>query len=194
MMTHFGDDVIFTCAYVGYPLLFAAQILPCPLAPASSMPSKVFILPPPPRRCPNRPPDLIRHGKHHKHDVPENTPSPTRAHHHQQPQAPHQPQSLPSPSPREAAEIIVNEEREARLKMPSYKGLENFTLLDKMGESVIINKLHMLLLTSLQRCILKCVQGYRQYHWKKGCRYVIIHSIYTHIPSYPPSSQGRSQI
>jgi serine/threonine-protein kinase RCK2 len=31
-------------------------------------------------------------------------------------------------------EAIVQEEREAKNKMPTYKGLENFKLLDKMGE------------------------------------------------------------
>jgi serine/threonine-protein kinase RCK2 len=30
--------------------------------------------------------------------------------------------------------MIVNEEREASSKIPSYKGLENFKLLEKMGE------------------------------------------------------------
>lgn len=39
-----------------------------------------------------------------------------------------------SPAHREAAEMIVNEEREAKSKMPVYPGLENFKLLDKMGE------------------------------------------------------------
>ncbi|KNZ73858.1 Serine/threonine-protein kinase srk1 [Termitomyces sp. J132] len=44
-----------------------------------------------------------------------------------------------SPSPREAAQIIVDEERQAHSKMPKYQGLENFELIDKMGESVHIN-------------------------------------------------------
>jgi hypothetical protein len=39
-----------------------------------------------------------------------------------------------SPDHREAAEMIVSEEREAKAKMPTYVGLENFKLLDKMGE------------------------------------------------------------
>jgi hypothetical protein len=30
--------------------------------------------------------------------------------------------------------MIVNEERQAKNKMPTYKGLENFELLEKMGE------------------------------------------------------------
>jgi hypothetical protein len=39
-----------------------------------------------------------------------------------------------APDHREAAEMIVSEEREASEKMPSYVGLENFKLVDKMGE------------------------------------------------------------
>jgi hypothetical protein len=50
---------------------------------------------------------------------------------HQIPQAVDQQQS---PDHREAAEMIVSEEREAKAKMPTYVGLENFRLLDKMGE------------------------------------------------------------
>lgn len=110
--------------------------------------------------------DLIRHGKHHNQhqqqspartaDTPKHAQSdPTlddhahrrdpssRASKHQQAQAP-QPHEPPpdrvvSPGPREVAEMIVNEEREASAKMPTYKGLENFKLLEKMGESVHIH-------------------------------------------------------
>jgi hypothetical protein len=46
-----------------------------------------------------------------------------------------------SPDHREAAEMIVGEEREAKAKMPTYVGLENFKLLDKMGECVLSHKL-----------------------------------------------------
>ncbi|KAG6890899.1 hypothetical protein C0995_000856 [Termitomyces sp. Mi166 len=81
--------------------------------------------------------NLIRHGKHHNHNVtnhpkqvessppPSMTPVPSR--------------SVISPGPREAAQIIVDEERQAHSKMPKYQGLENFELIDKMGESVYIN-------------------------------------------------------
>jgi hypothetical protein len=79
--------------------------------------------------------DLIRHGKHHQH-------------HHQslrhdnddtRPTAPPPPSPPPANSPpaREAAEIIVQEERKERSQMPTYKGLEEFKLTDKMGESVL---------------------------------------------------------
>ncbi len=100
--------------------------------------------------------DLIRHGKHHNHVKQDNPPaaeresrfssSSTRAQHQQQQQQPQQQQALPVnaqnthagqlpiPQPREAAEQIVLEEKEAKAKMPTYKGLEQFKLLDKMGE------------------------------------------------------------
>ena len=45
-------------------------------------------------------------------------------------------------SNREAAELIVNEERITKNKMPSYKGLEDYTLLDKMGEYVKHSRLY----------------------------------------------------
>ena len=35
------------------------------------------------------------------------------------------------------AEEMVQHEKAARAKMPSYKGLERFQLLDKMGEYVV---------------------------------------------------------
>jgi serine/threonine-protein kinase RCK2 len=50
----------------------------------------------------------------------------------------------PQPAHREAAEKIVKEEREAKEKMPTYKGLENFKLLEKMGEYVLLGSLRRL--------------------------------------------------
>lgn len=41
-----------------------------------------------------------------------------------------------SPSYRREAELIVQEENEAKKQMPVYKGLEKFKLLEKMGEYV----------------------------------------------------------
>jgi len=106
--------------------------------------------------------DLIRHGKHHHHARQDNkstdkdtllSPSSPRGFHQQQQlhQAQlhqdkqnnkhnsdihHHPLSPNSPASREAAQIIVNEEREAKAKMPSYPGLDNFKLVEKMGECV----------------------------------------------------------
>jgi len=85
--------------------------------------------------------DLIRHGKHHNHHTLKEDPSPSPTASRavrQQPQAQgHPPYEIPHP--REAAEIIVNEEREAKTKMPHYRGLENFKLIEKMGECVEIS-------------------------------------------------------
>ncbi|KAJ8456920.1 hypothetical protein ONZ45_g18526 [Pleurotus djamor] len=104
--------------------------------------------------------DLIRHGKHHNHARQEqqqqyspdrSTPvsSPTRAQHHQQ--QPQQQQQAPQVNAqhvqpeqqhhqaRQAAEQIVSEEREAQAKMPTYKGLEEFKLMEKMGDGAFSN-------------------------------------------------------
>lgn len=85
--------------------------------------------------------DLIRHGKNHHQTA--------KQHHHvpQDPHGPHQQQPVTMqpvkrhydptcPPYAKEAELIVQEEREAKAKMPHYKGLERFKLIDKMGESV----------------------------------------------------------
>lgn len=87
-------------------------------------------------------PDLIRHGKNHHQ---------TAKQHHHAPQDTHQPQQLQQvtvqpvskrhhdptlPLYAKEAELIVQEEREAKSKLPLHKGLERFQLIDKMGESV----------------------------------------------------------
>lgn len=93
--------------------------------------------------------DLIRHGKNHNHVRNDNSKQPrsslndpqhhpdSREQQHAQAQPDPITNSAPLKSP-EVAEIIVNEEREARVKMPVYKGLENFKLLEKMGEYVYL--------------------------------------------------------
>jgi hypothetical protein len=94
--------------------------------------------------------DLIRHGKNHHHarhehkhaDDDELSPSsPIGFHRHQQqgqkqPMQHIVPEHLISPPPQDVAAMIVQEEREAKLKMPIYRGLENFNILEKMGECV----------------------------------------------------------
>lgn len=45
--------------------------------------------------------------------------------------------SCPSPNYRREVELIVQEENEAKGRLPTYKGLENFKLLEKMGEYVL---------------------------------------------------------
>lgn len=51
-----------------------------------------------------------------------------------------------SPAPREVAELIVKEEREAKAQMPSYKGLEDFKIVEKMGECVQLYNSYFVLL------------------------------------------------
>jgi hypothetical protein len=105
--------------------------------------------------------DLIRHGKHARADQNQkdthpsavSAPLPDRHNRDQQGETHH---TTYPPSKREPvaahqvhvggggankgdkyakeAEAIVKEEREAKSKMPVYAGLENFKLLDKMGE------------------------------------------------------------
>ena len=117
---------------------------------ASSTPSGVSSLPTFRYRRYHLSPDLIRHGKHHrqarqdnKHADTEQV-SPTSPIRFQQQQRQAQKQQIQqqpahehviaSSPPRDVVEIIVNEEREAKLKIPRYPGLENFTLVEKMGE------------------------------------------------------------
>jgi hypothetical protein len=79
--------------------------------------------------------DLIRHGKHHNHanvDDPKNQTPDTRG--LRQPPSPAKATS--TTPPREAAELIVQEERRQKSIMPIYKGLEAYELTDKMGELV----------------------------------------------------------
>lgn len=89
--------------------------------------------------------DLLRHGRNHNnghpnrqiHALPNNSPSRVA---HQQEQATSVASVNPTeptyPPAQQAAAMIVNEEREARNYIPSYKGLETFKLLEKMGECV----------------------------------------------------------
>ncbi|KAG2013416.1 CAMK/CAMK1 protein kinase [Coprinopsis cinerea AmutBmut pab1-1] len=99
--------------------------------------------------------NLIRHGKHHNHVQPprqneqprqhqpqgHNGPAPAQAskRHNEQPTAQAAQPHEKSPPPREAAEMIVNQERAEKSKMPTYKGLESYTLLEKMGDGAFSN-------------------------------------------------------
>lgn len=109
-----------------------------------------------PRSHPRSFADLIRHGKNHsarQHDdaapyaQPHYQPTAATAQqqrqrdaaaHQPQPQQQHHQQHHQQPKDtnkfKEEIETIVKEEREAKGKMPTYKGLENYQLLDKMGE------------------------------------------------------------
>jgi serine/threonine protein kinase len=101
--------------------------------------------------------NLIRHGKHHHHHE-EQSPTASRVV-RQQPQAQNHPPHE-NPHSREAAEIIVNEEREAKAKMPHYRGLENFKLIEKMGDGAFSNVYKALDLTVGKKVAVKVVRKY----------------------------------
>ncbi|KAF5369885.1 hypothetical protein D9758_001215 [Tetrapyrgos nigripes] len=107
--------------------------------------------------------NLIRHGKHHQPNQP-NQPRddltvPVDHSRQQREEAPKQTQKKPEEA-REVAEQIVKEEREAKSQMPIYKGLENFKLLEKMGDGAFSNVYKALDLTSGQKVAVKVVRKY----------------------------------
>ncbi|KIK65430.1 hypothetical protein GYMLUDRAFT_38887 [Collybiopsis luxurians FD-317 M1] len=109
--------------------------------------------------------NLIRHGKHHnaqhRDESHPSDQSPTRNQHVQQAQpSPKQVEKDSLPAHREAAEQIVKEEREAKAQMPVYKGLENFQLLEKMGDGAFSNVYKALDLKSGQKVAVKVVRKY----------------------------------
>ncbi|TEB35520.1 Pkinase-domain-containing protein [Coprinellus micaceus] len=132
--------------------------------------------------------NLIRHGRHHNHARVESPPRTSRerepredhqaqahstahnstAQHHAVERrniAPadkenHTAAAASKQPSREAAEMIVNEERQAKNKMPTYKGLENFELLEKMGDGAFSNVYKAHDLTSSKKVAVKVVRKY----------------------------------
>ena len=100
--------------------------------------------------CNLRAPDLIRHGKNHhsarlQDDAAYQNTYPQSQAQQQQSQRTEQQarqretqqqtqKRTASPKYKEEVEQIVQEEREAKGKLPVYKGLENYKLVEKMGE------------------------------------------------------------
>ncbi|RXW25775.1 hypothetical protein EST38_g101 [Candolleomyces aberdarensis] len=130
--------------------------------------------------------NLIRHGRHHNHaraDNPPSSDSEHQAHAHNQAAQPsehrnaatadHTPQaSAKAPPPREAAEIIVNEEREAKNKMPTYKGLENYELVEKMGDGAFSNVYKAVDLTTRKKIAVKVVRKFELSASQAGDRHL----------------------
>ncbi|KAI5829833.1 Pkinase-domain-containing protein [Schizophyllum commune Tattone D] len=127
--------------------------------------------------------NLIRHGKHHQHarqdaKTPVDAKSPSspssarssqqknrdapqqQERQQQQSQPQSQAASQKSPAPKEAAEMIVNEEREQKSKMPTYKGLEKYKLLEKMGDGAFSNVYKAVEIATGQRVALKVVRKF----------------------------------
>ncbi|KAJ7228817.1 kinase-like domain-containing protein [Mycena pura] len=61
---------------------------------------------------------------------------------------------------REAAEQIVQQERELKSQMPTYKGLENFKMVEKMGDGAFSNVYHAIDLTTNAKVAVKIVRKY----------------------------------
>ncbi|OJT13392.1 Serine/threonine-protein kinase srk1 [Trametes pubescens] len=74
----------------------------------------------------------------------------------QQPQT----QKQASPKYKEHVEQIVQEEREAKGKMPVYQGLENYRLVEKMGDGAFSNVYKAIDLRSGQKIAVKVVRKY----------------------------------
>ncbi|TBU32196.1 Pkinase-domain-containing protein [Dichomitus squalens] len=123
--------------------------------------------------------NFIRHGKTHhsaqkqQDDDPyqlyttqqpvQQQPRADQSRHQQQREAQaqqHQTQKHASPKYKEQIEQIVQEEREAKNKMPTYTGLENFRLLEKMGDGAFSNVYKAVDLRTGQKVAVKVVRKY----------------------------------
>lgn len=89
---------------------------------------------------------------------------------HQQPEKQHQPErqqkqpeNIPQPQPvpdTRQINMTVPEDREPKNKMPTYKGLDNFKLLDKMGDGAFSNVYKAVDLTTEQTVAVKVVRKF----------------------------------
>ncbi|KZT12688.1 Pkinase-domain-containing protein [Laetiporus sulphureus 93-53] len=77
-----------------------------------------------------------------------------------QPAQPQEPAQKNSSKFKEHVESIVQEEREAKGKMPIYKGLENYKLLDKMGDGAFSNVYKAIDIRTGQKVAVKVVRKY----------------------------------
>ncbi|THH33804.1 hypothetical protein EUX98_g444 [Antrodiella citrinella] len=112
--------------------------------------------------------NLIRHGKNHhtarheeaqyQYSAPPAVPPTAQA--HKQPRQQQQPEQGHSTKYKEEVEKIVQEEREAKAKMPVYKGLEQFKLLDKMGDGAFSNVYKAVNIHTGQKVAVKVVRKY----------------------------------
>ncbi|KAL5530190.1 SRK1 [Sanghuangporus sanghuang] len=69
-------------------------------------------------------------------------------------------QPMVSPNYRREAELIVQEENKEKSKMPTYKGLEKFKLLEKMGDGAFSNVYKAMDLTTGDRVAVKVVRKF----------------------------------
>ncbi|KAI5125034.1 hypothetical protein M0805_007458 [Coniferiporia weirii] len=118
--------------------------------------------------------NLIRHGKQHHEKSPpkarEASPHRTRdreprtANFDQNLQPAQQravvQEPMPSPGYKREAELIVQEEKEAKSKMPVYKGLEKFKLIEKMGDGAFSNVYKAIDISTGQKVAVKVVRKF----------------------------------
>ncbi|TFK85887.1 Pkinase-domain-containing protein [Polyporus arcularius HHB13444] len=126
--------------------------------------------------------NLIRHGKNHHSSRQQDDAAYQHAHNQsqmqqqqqraaeqqnrqqkeaqQQQQQQQQTQKTSSPKYKEHVEQIVQEEREAKGKMPVYKGLESYKLVEKMGDGAFSNVYKAIDLRSGQKVAVKVVRKY----------------------------------
>ncbi|KLO18071.1 Pkinase-domain-containing protein [Schizopora paradoxa] len=113
--------------------------------------------------------NLIRHGKQHhertqQQDVRQQREKELRAQDQalqplpQNKSFPKDP--VPSPNYRREAEMIVQEENEAKSKLPTYKGLEGYKLVEKMGDGAFSNVYKAIDLASGQKVAVKVVRKF----------------------------------
>ncbi|KAF7776075.1 hypothetical protein Agabi119p4_4468 [Agaricus bisporus var. burnettii] len=69
-------------------------------------------------------------------------------------------QPMRSPPAHQLAQSWVDGEREAKSKMPTYKGLEEFKLLEKMGDGAFSNVYHALEISTRKKVAVKVVRKY----------------------------------
>ncbi|KAI0347047.1 Pkinase-domain-containing protein [Trametopsis cervina] len=131
--------------------------------------------------------NLIRHGKNHTHTARQHDDQPTQhSSQYQQQQQPQQstrdrtrelPQQQQTPKAntnkyQEEVEQIVQEEREAKDTMPTYAGLEDYKLVEKMGDGAFSNVYKAIDIRTGQKVAVKVVRKYELSASQAGDRHL----------------------
>ncbi|KAJ7047527.1 kinase-like domain-containing protein [Mycena alexandri] len=99
--------------------------------------------------------NLLRHGKHHNHARQEEDESPPSS-----AASSTKDEKMAREAAAQAAEEIVKQEREQKEQMPTYKGLENFKIVEKMGDGAFSNVYHATDLTTNKKVAVKVVRKF----------------------------------
>ncbi|EJD53774.1 Pkinase-domain-containing protein [Auricularia subglabra TFB-10046 SS5] len=133
--------------------------------------------------------NLIRHGKNAMHNQPgaddasHRSHSPSHQHQGGQHQQQHQfavpavpenkqQQQQPVTVPKEHIESIVEEEKQAKSKMPFYPGLERFKLLEKMGDGAFSNVYKAVELSTGRKVAVKVVRKFELNSHQEGNKHL----------------------